>query len=300
MKTFIPLLSSLLLLSACGTLQETARVSDDVYDIPDRQAMAAATAEKKQARATEPAGSTDAYYDPAQSQTGNSAYRDYYDMAYNDPYYYNYGRFGFGSGIGSFGPNYGMGLSYGWPTSFGSVSLGYGVGYGSGYGYDPYWSNSWMSGYGYGYNPYNSYGYYPYGYYGYGNYGSGYGGYGQGYGPYQGPWGGCNGCYEPVGYGNTTYGHRSSISSGNTSDPSPDYAPRNMRNPAALMAPRTATPQTLRSPERTTRPERITAPQRERNARPVTPARNWDNTPAAPSRGGNDAGGGRTNSPRPR
>ena len=111
-------------------------MSDDVYDIPDRQAMAAATAEKQQARATEPAGSTDAYYDPAQSQTGNSAYRDYYDMAYNDPYYYNYGRFGFGSGIGSFGPNYGMGLSYGWPTSFGSVSLGYGVGYGAGYGYD--------------------------------------------------------------------------------------------------------------------------------------------------------------------
>jgi hypothetical protein len=70
----------------------------------------------------------EAYYDPAESQRANSAYRDYYDMAYNDPYYYNYGRFGFGSGISSFGPSYGMGLSYGWPTSFGSMSVGYGMG----------------------------------------------------------------------------------------------------------------------------------------------------------------------------
>ena len=296
MKTYIPLLASLLFLSACGTLRETASVTDDVYDIPDRQAMAAASAANQQAQADQPADDQDAYYDPAESQSANNAYRDYYDMAYNDPYYYNYGRFGFGSSVSSFGPNYGMGLSYGWPTSFGSMSVGYGTsyGYGAGYGYDPYWSNSWMSGYGY-----NPYGYNPYGYYGYGNYGSGYGVYGQGYGPYQGPWGGCYGCYEPVGYGTTVYGHRSSISSSSTSEGSPAYVPRNMRNPASLIVPSTANPR-MRTPASTARPARITTPKSDRNTRPSTPARNWDSTPTAPSRSGNDAGGGRTNSPRPR
>ncbi|MBK8580839.1 MAG: hypothetical protein IPL86_03065 [Flavobacteriales bacterium] len=302
MKTYIPFLSSLLLLSACGTLRETASVTDDVYDIPDRQAMAAAAAEKQQAQATQAVDIPDdneAYYDPAESQRANSAYRDYYDMAYNDPYYYNYGRFGFGSGISSFGPSYGMGLSYGWPTSFGSMSVGYGMGYGGSYGYDPYWNNSWMSGY--GYNAYSPYGYNPYGYYGYGNYGPGYGGYGQGYGPYQGPMGGCYGCYEPVGYSNAVYGHRSSLSSSSSStDGSPAYATRNMRNPASLITPSTPSRESLRTPDRTARPDRITAPTRDRNARPSTPARNWDTTPTAPSRSGNDAGGGRTNSPRPR
>ena len=308
MKTHAPLLSLVLLLSACGTLRETASTADDVYDVPDRAAMAAKADAEQQARqqrqpqAKAPASSDQDYYDPQQSQNTNSAYRDYYDMAYNDPYYYNYGRFGFGSGINSFGPSYGMGLSYGWPTSFGSMSVGYGVGYGNGYGYNPYWGNSWTSGYGAGYNPfgYGPYGYDPYGYYGYGNYGYGYGGYGQGYGPYQGPWGGCYGCYEPVGYTNAVYGHRGSIASSTTGDQSTNSAPRMMRNPASLLPSATPSRNVIRVPDGSARPSRTTTPTRDRNVGPETPARNWNTTPQTPSRSGNDAGGGRINSPRPR
>lgn len=289
MKTHAPLLL-ILLLSACGTLRETSGIADDVYDIPDRQAMAATAAAKQEQRSTQTPDSEQDYYSPEASRMANSADRDYYDMAYNDPYYYNYGRFGFGSGIGAFGPSYGMGLSYGWPTSFGSMSIGYGIGYGGGYGYDPYWGNSWMSGYGYD----------PYGYYGYGNYGYGYGGYGMGYGPYQGPLGGCYGCYEPVGYTNTVYGHRNSVASGGSVGNNAVATPRSMRNPAALLP--EAAPARNFTPvqERNARPARSITPDRGREARPQSPARNWNSAPETPSRSGNDAGGGRTYSPRPR
>ena len=291
MKTITYLIPTLLLLSACGSLRDTSSYSDDVYDVPDRQALAAKAAAEQPAQGQ---NSSDDYYNPSESRNANSADRDYYDMTYNDPYYYNYGRFGFGTGIGSYGPSYGMGMSYGWPTSFGSMSIGYGTGYGAGYGYNPYWGNSWMSGYGYGYDPY--------GYYGYGNYGYGYGGYGSGYGPYQSPLGGCYGCYEPTGYGTVVYSHRPSMTSGSYSTTAPN-APRMMRNPAGLLD---ATPS--RSPsynnDRSTnsRPERILSPRN--NSRTIErqpesrPSRTWDSGGSSPSRSG--GGGGTISSPRPR
>ncbi|MGB3524439.1 MAG: hypothetical protein WBB32_00590 [Flavobacteriales bacterium] len=299
MKNIAYIIPLLLLLASCGSLQETTSVADDVYDIPDRQAMAAKAAAERPAQEQ---GTSDDYYDPAESARANSASEEYYNMTYNDPYYYNYGRFGFGTGIGSYGPSIGMSMSYGWPTSFGSMGIGYSTGYGAGYGYNPYWGNSWMSGYGY-----SPYGFNPYGYYGYGNYGYGYGGYGMGYGPYQGPWGGCYGCYEPYGYGNVVYSHRPSMSSGsmNTSTPG---APRMMRNPASLMPDANPLRRPAADPGRstTTRPDRIaapTTPSRTNTREPARrPSRTWDSgtTAPAPSRSGGGNTGGGISSPRPR
>lgn len=314
-----------MLLPACSTLHDTASAWDDVYDIPDRTAMAsvrAAAADESMA----PRESGD-YYDPAESRRAGTD-RDYYDLTYNDPYYYNYGRFGFGTGIGTFGPSYGMGLSYGWPTSFGSMHLYYGTGYGM-YGYNPYWANSWMSGYGYWPSYYS---YDPFGYYGYGRYGPGWGGYGMGYGPYYGPWGTCYGCYEPISFGGTSYAHRPSMSTGQAGSTA-IHAPRLGRNPVGLMpdAPSNrgvgqGTPAGATRPSRTTAPSMpskgngmdrtpatrpgtrpaapSTRPSRD-NTRPDTrPSRNFDFNSTSPSRSsggsfGGNGGGSRTTSPRP-
>lgn len=287
----------LLLLSACGSLQETATVSDDVYDIPDRRAMAAAAAASQQHAADNDAG--DAYYDPAEARQAGSLDRGYYDMAYNDPYYYNYGRFGFGTGIGSYGPGYGMGLSYGWPTNFGSMSVGYGFGSGM-YGYDPYWGNSWMSGYGM----------YPYSYYGYGNYGPGYGGYGMGYGPYQGAWGNCYACYEPNWNGSTVYSHRPSMAGGASTGTT--TAPRMMRPRGGLLDTGSPMRNQTYSPGRTgsrpsgtgNRPIGIDQSKRSNQSttRPTQKTRSFDFGGSSPSRssGNSGGGGGRITSPRPR
>ena len=266
--------------------------------------MAARAATQSQTSAS---SNSDAYYDPSESRNAGTD-RGYYDMAYNDPYYYNYGRFGFGSGIGGYGPGYGMGLSYGWPTSFGSMGISYGMGSGM-YGYNPYWSNSWMSGYGYGANPF--------GYYGYGNYGYGYGGYGMGYGPYQGPWGGCTGCYEPTGYGSTVYAPRPSMAAGSGVAGGTTTAPRMMRNPAALIqeAPNTRTPSSFgnnqAAPSRPMGDARPARTQQDRWAQPNNdrmpesrPSRQIDFGSGSPSRSGGGSfgggGGGRISSPRPR
>lgn len=298
MRTVTSIFPLLLLLSACGSMRETTAVRDDVYDIPDRQALAAAAAirdTEQQANAQQ----QDDYYDPQEARDATGG-RDYYDMTYNDPYYYNYGRFGFGTTIGGFGPSYGMGLSYGWPTSFGSMSIGLGTGY----GYDPYWGYGGMGGY--GYSPYG-----PYGYYGYGNYGYGYGG----YGPYQGPWAGS---YVPPGngYGNTgdsyssgvVYGHRPSIStsSGNSGQAAP--SPRMYRGPVGLLQ-ADGQPRQRGSTEnmRTRRSRTIPAPHANGRNNQIRPAENrsapnWGaGTGDTPSRsGGGEGTGGRISAPRPR
>ena len=81
MKTITYLFPMLLLLSACGSLRDTTAYSDDVYDVPDRQAMAAKAAAEQPAQAQD---SSDDYYNPSESRNSNSADRDYYDMTYND------------------------------------------------------------------------------------------------------------------------------------------------------------------------------------------------------------------------
>ncbi|MBK7083589.1 MAG: hypothetical protein IPH53_02520 [Flavobacteriales bacterium] len=100
----------------------------------------------------EPTTKQDDYYNEEEGKRYADP-RSYYDMTYNDPYYYNYGRFGFGMGMGSYGSGFGMNYGYG----------------NSGYGgwNDPYWNNSWQSGYGaWGYNGWNN------GFGGYGGYGT--------------------------------------------------------------------------------------------------------------------------------
>lgn len=294
------------LLASCGSLQETAQVRDDVYDIPDRTVVASVDPVPQEKSSTRP---SDDYYDPATSI--DQQRRNYYDMTYNDPRYYNYGRFGFGMGINSWGPGYGMGMSYGWPYT--STMYNSPTGW-----YDPYWQNSYMSGYGaWGqpYGIYDPYGYNPFGmggYYNYGSYNSYYGPYG--YNPFAYGWGSCGsymgpggsyyGCYVPWSSSPTVVAHRpgmggSGMGSGNTSN----NQPRRMRSNAYQLMPSqpsvTRPQRTDARPQRETRPIRVEhdRPSRD-NDRPRWNTPNFDN-------GGSRGGGGGTSpapvhSPRPR
>lgn len=204
------------LLTSCAGMRDTAQVRDDVYFMPSQ---APAKAPKK--ADTDPTGNaTDDYYDAATSNKYNSP-RNYYDMAYNDPYYYNYGRFGFGTGMGWQsgwnGPGWGMGMGMGQGWGM-SPHWNMGYGWGSGMG----WNNPWMGmGYGWG-SPWGPAGFNNWGWgnpYGWGGpmgwHDPFYGGYG--YGPYWGPMGNCFSCYSPViigGSSGTVVGHRPSISGG--------------------------------------------------------------------------------------
>jgi len=194
MRTTAPLLGLALLASACGTMERTAQVRDDVYDIPDRRAVAAAAPGNAPQQ-----GGQDDYYDP--NDTGNYALgsydqRSYNDITYNDPAWYNQGRFGFGVGVSSWGPSYGMGMSYGYPGYYGDPF------------YNPYWGNSYMSGYGMWGYPYSGWNMgvgmgwgYPY----YGYYPPYYGGY----------YGGSYGCMPCYACGTPyTYAHRPSLTGG--------------------------------------------------------------------------------------
>ncbi|MBK6753475.1 MAG: hypothetical protein IPG69_07715 [Flavobacteriales bacterium] len=206
LRTF-PIALVVLFLSACGALN-TTQVRDSVYDLPSEPVAQVEPTAPPAEPEPEPATKQDDYYNEDESKRYADP-RSYYDMTYNDPYYYNYGRFGFGMGMGSYGSGFGMNYGYG----------------NSGYGgwNDPYWNNSWQSGYGaWGSNGWNN------GFGGYGGYGGGYG-YGNcwgcsswnsgwGYGPYYGYGGNCYGCYQPiiiwngdVGSGSVV-GHRSNIS----------------------------------------------------------------------------------------
>ncbi|HMW96987.1 MAG TPA: hypothetical protein PJ983_07035, partial [Flavobacteriales bacterium] len=131
MRTTIRLFSAALLLGACGTVRETAQVRDDVYDIPDRSVVASAHGGGSTSDVgTAQASADEDYYN--EQDASQYAQGSYYDRTYNDPYW-SRNRFGFGYG-GGYGGMYGG-------SSFG-------------YGYNPYWNNSWQSGYGY-YSPWN-------------------------------------------------------------------------------------------------------------------------------------------------
>lgn len=185
MRTSLLLPAIPLLLAGCASVERTSQMRDGVYDKPEGEVRATASAMDQGTQ------ETDDYYDPDQA---SEQARGYYDMAYNDPYYYNYGRFGWGIGLG-YGSGTPCGGSY-WGMNYGSTfgdpwgPYGY-DGWGSPYGY-PYggyggcgtgWNDPWYGGY-YGNPYYNGYGYYGYG----------------------GP---CYGCYQPVVvYTNTIVGHR--------------------------------------------------------------------------------------------
>lgn len=235
MHTFVrtALLTSLpLLLLASCSMQQTAQRTDDVYFT---QADALAEAQATRSVAAPPAAAApteEDYYDEGTSQQFNG--RSYYDMAYNDPYYYNYGRFGFGSGLAfQNGPmwdawgrpamwGYGTGVYSGWFRPHWSINVGWGnMGWGgwnhpwgwNSWGYSPWsWNDPWYNGWGYG---------------------------GWGYGNYFGPYGSCACCYTPIVIGgsvSTVYGHRPSLGSGASA--SGNSQPRRIayRDPIGLSA----------------------------------------------------------------
>ncbi len=317
--TYSAAVAVVLLLSSCG-MQRTAQHSDDVYFVPSDEPITAVAPSTTEA--PPPAAPNDDYYDANASQQ----YADpggYYNMAYNDPYYYNYGRFGFGSGLalqsgwmmnGWGNPvqwGYGTGVYSGWYGGISGFSLGWGNGYGGGWGgwnhpgwgYSPWYNDPWYNGWGY-----NGWGY------------GGYGGYG--YGNYYGPYGTCACCYTPVivgGASGVVVAHRPSFGS---NAPSVGNTPRRMasfRDPISLSnserrtvgaaTPRTGTSVRTAAPARhgSTVIQRPTERQpsqrptidRSRSVERQAPSHRggFDQGGAAPSRssgGGSSGGGGRS------
>lgn len=254
-------------LASCASVQPVSQVRDDIYFMPSEAPMTASVAPPSpEPHELSPA---EDYFDEGTSQELGTS-RSYYDMAYNDPHYYNYGRFGFGSGMGMGmggmgmggmgmggmgmgfmsgwnGPGWGMSMGYGWGSGMGMGNMGWGSPYGW---YDPWdpW-NRWDP-----WNPFNRWNNWnrwnrPWGF---GT--TQYGGYGMG--NYWGPYGNCMTCYAPVvigGSSNTYIGHRSSLGTGGSSGNGGDggtYQPRlPMRDPVSLdpvrreaARPRTAAP----------------------------------------------------------
>ncbi|WKZ64912.1 MAG: hypothetical protein QY325_09060 [Flavobacteriales bacterium] len=238
-----------LLAGACSSSQPLAQQDDDVYFMPSQAPRIAAAPTPVPSQEPSADKATDDYYDPGTSRDLGAS-RSYYDMAYNDPYYYNYGRFGFGTGFGMGmgwqsgwnGPGWGMGMGwgsnpYGWSDPWGwNRPMGWNRPWGWN---DPWRWNSpwgWNDGWGYGFGGYNGWGWNGYSY----------------YGNYWGPFGACGGCYTPVivgGSSNTYIGHRpsttgSSLGTGNGSvrprasfrDPV-GLSPRPVEQPASLVRP---------------------------------------------------------------
>jgi len=313
---------------SCGSIRTASDVRDDVYYMPSDAPLTASVADVPPAPepAPEPAPKstppTDDYYN-AETAT-QYAPSNYYDMAYNDPYYYNYGRFGFNSGLtglaGRTGYGYGqngMMIGFGYGTGvysgWSSIPYGYGGYYGNAY-YAPWTYDIGYGGFGgyYG-NPYGSYYGNPYG----GYYGNPYGGYNGGWGPYYGPYGNACPYYSPVivgGSSSTVVSHRpgmggnSSGNGGTSSRPANEFRdPIGLTNRAVdergvrsqpVQGQQTRTPDHSRiryyEPERqpTTRPTRETsprtAPARENHGTErATPSRNDGG-----SRNNNDSGSG--------
>jgi hypothetical protein len=223
-----------LVLMSCTATQSTTNVVDDVYFTPTPR-------NTKAIASTQPfdeSGPDEDYYDATQAK-GMQGNRDYYDVAYNDPYYYNYGRFGFNSGLGMGGMGMGnmgwggMGMgNMGWggmgmgPCGWGMNNMGWGgmgmgnmgwggMGMGMGMGMG---SMGWGGMGNMGWGGMNNMGW--------GGMGMGWndpwmrgncGGGGWGMGNYWGPMGNCLNCYAPVvlgGSSNTYIGQRPSMGSG--------------------------------------------------------------------------------------
>ncbi|MCB9169749.1 MAG: hypothetical protein H6594_05280 [Flavobacteriales bacterium] len=293
-----PILAALVLvLSGCAGTLATSDVHDPVYDraeaAPVRAARTEEPAPTKEERSAPADVDTEDYYDAGEAKTYANG-RGYYDMTYNDPYYYNYGRFGFGMGLG-------LGGYYGSP--YGSLYYGYNSPYGG--WYDPYYSgwNSPYSGWGYPYS-YGYGSYWPYGGY-YSGYYSGYGSY-CGYG-YYGP-GSWYGTPIYVSDGGTTgnghyVGHRPSLTDGagsgttSTTHMTPPVGERIRLYPNAAQRPELQRrPSPVRTMPRMERHEGRSSPAVEEHPARTSPGRGLGNdssspSPASPSRSAPSTGG---------
>lgn len=302
-----PLLPALFALASCSGPQFTTSVPDDVYFAPGQAPLLVSSTPAAPLGDDGAPATTDDYYDPNVAPRAGS---DFYDIAYNDPYFYNYGRFGLNSGPmgwqnGWNGPGWGTGMGWGSPMYPG---FGQGWGWNMGVGMGG-WNSPWGWGGGMGWGS---------------PWGTGWGGSGWGYGLYQGPWGACYSCYAPIiigdGWnGNTIVRHRNSLGSGSNGQPNrPAYRnpvglapqPYLMRKPATgqqrtLPADAGRTRQAPPARSRTTTPVRTrTTPDREvgpgvdRAIERTFPSRDggFGGGGSSPSRGG--GGGGTRTSPR--
>lgn len=274
--TFPALILVALALASCGSTQSLVQHDDDVYFMPSK-ARATAAAAAPSGRTPKGDGSAaegDDYYDPGTANRLGTQ-RGYYDMAYNDPYYYNYGRFGFGSGMGLgmgmgwqsgwSGPGWGMG--FGWGDPWMNMSMGWGSGWGMArpWGWNDPWG--WNRPYGWGGMGYGGWG------------GMGYNGWGWNgwdyYGNYWSPYGPCRTCYVPMvigGGSNVHIGHRPATNRG-AAGSSDMVRPRMARDPIGLTPSRKPDPFTPVTPQE--RPQlrplapSSPAPERGRGVSPV-------------------------------
>ncbi len=271
------LVAFVLILGSCTTTQPLGQHDDDVYFMPST-AKAAPAVQTPEPTTSEPeteAPANDDYYDP-DAAAASGTQRGYYDMAYNDPHYYNYGRFGFGSGMGWQngwnGPGWGMGMGWGygeWNNGWNDPWGGYG---GWHYGGNNGWYHGGYNGWG---NPgYGGWGTGGYNGWGYGGY-TGWGNWDYGYGSYWGPYGPCRTCYVPViigGNSNSYVGHRPPSNRSSNSGSGGSY-PRMARDPIGL-APIKPRPEPTPSHSEQSRPVRrpvqpLTEPVRVREPRPL-------------------------------
>lgn len=246
-KTSLYLLAALFLAS-CGALKETAYAPDDVYYQEEsgyvREVVASAPAERNSNNTSD---DSDEYYNPQEARRAER--RGFYDVAYRDPYFYNYGRFGFNSG--AWGMGMGNPIGAGYRPFYGSPyngAFGTGSYWGGGssfYGYDPFMNNNmyssgpWMS-------PYNNNGWgnsWAYGGYSpnwmypnnfYGNSFNPYMGYYDPFNGYYGNGGYCPNMFNPVVSSSAyNYGPRSSIN--NLSNTSAGGRPKSTLSNGGLM-----------------------------------------------------------------
>ncbi len=225
------------LLSSCTSTREGVVVRDDVYYTPG-DAPVAATAPPPSEATPEASVPADDYYSPEVAAETRSGSSGYYDMTYNDPYYYNYDRFGFnptwnmyaGWGMGTWG---GMnGWSIGMSTGWGRPGWGSPWGWNRPWGMSPWGWDPWGSPWGWN-SPWNA-------------------GWGMGYGPYYGPWGACMTCYCPmvIGAGSGAYyGPRPGLG-GSGVRPVKSAAGLTPRDPAGLARPVTTRPSQVTTRER--------------------------------------------------
>jgi hypothetical protein len=231
---YVTIITAVVLMS-CTATQPTTQVHDDVYYSPTQRNSGAVAS----TRPFDDSVAQDDYYDVSQAQ-GMQGERDYYDVAYNDPYYYNYDRFGFDTGLGMGGIGMGMG---GMGMGIGMGNMGWGgmgmgrCGMGMG---NMGWGGMGMGSMGWGSMGWGGMGM---GNMGWGGMGMGWNdpwmwnspgmwngpgmwntpwmmnncGGGWGMGNYWGPMGNCSNCYSPIvigGSSNTYIGQRPSMGSG--------------------------------------------------------------------------------------
>ena len=226
------------MLSSCAGTREGVVVRDDVYYSPGQEALAVAAAPPLSEATQQPAAGVDDYFSPEGSAATTPGSSGYYDVTYNDPYYYNYDRFGFDP---TWNMNVGMGMGMGTWGGMSGWSLGFSTGWGYayspymgwGYPYGPYMGMSMGMGWGMGW-PYSPW-----------SWNAGWG-MGWGYGPYYGPWGSCMMCYCPtvIGAGSGAYyGPRPGVGGG-TARPLKSAAGLTPRDPVGLARPVSARPVT--------------------------------------------------------